>query len=336
MISEIALINFALTPEELEIAAGTPLEGLADGLLRATPFSEAGPASTDPILPEGVVATISARSTDPSVQWLNVRRNGTPGRLAFGRDLSGADARLRGPLRASLTAWNPTTEPMYLGIGLDGGPPGIAEIPARAEKTVVVPCRAPHGGPPQMAEVLLLDEDGEILEDAPADAELLVRDLRLQPGGSVFGRRLTHELRLLELSDRMSGRNEIYDTAVQMAKEFPIWGSGAGSFAAVVQLYLKPGQDWAAYAHNDWLETRITLGIVGLALVIVALGALVLHTLWGRGLGAMRIIIALWWVALAGCLVHARFDFPFQIHSVLFLFILLCGLLMALTARRSS
>ena len=35
-------------------------------------------------------------------------------------------------------------------------------------------------------------------------------------------------------------------------------------------------------------------------------------------------------LALAGCLIHARFDFPLQIHSVLFLFLVICALLLAL------
>ena len=35
-------------------------------------------------------------------------------------------------------------------------------------------------------------------------------------------------------------------------------------------------------------------------------------------------------LALAGCLVHARFDFPLQIHSILFLFLLIAAMLAAL------
>ena len=39
------------------------------------------------------------------------------------------------------------------------------------------------------------------------------------------------------------------------------------------------------------------------------------------------------WLALAGCLVHARYDFPFQVHSIVFLFLVLCAILFVLTRR---
>jgi hypothetical protein len=334
LISEVGLVNFAMTPEELAAAAAIPLESLVDQLLNVAPFSDTDAAFlTSPILPEGAEASLTSRATDRTVQWLTIRRHGSTGPLGFGRELDGLDPRLRGPLRAALTAWNPNNEPIYLGISLDGGPRGVAEIPSRAEKTVVVPCRASHSGTPQVMEVSWVDADGELIEVAPGEAEILVRDLHLLPGGSVFGRRLTHDFRLLELGDRMSGRNEVYESSLAMARDFPFWGSGPGSFASLFQLYLKPGQDWAAYAHNDWLETRITFGPIGVVLVIVALGTLLVRSWLGRGLRTIRIVIALWWLALAGCLVHARFDFPFQIYSVLFLFMLLCAVLMALTAR---
>jgi hypothetical protein len=36
---------------------------------------------------------------------------------------------------------------------------------------------------------------------------------------------------------------------------------------------------------------------------------------------------------MAGCLAHARYDFPFQIHSIVFLFLVLCAILGVLTRR---
>ena len=39
------------------------------------------------------------------------------------------------------------------------------------------------------------------------------------------------------------------------------------------------------------------------------------------------------WLALAGCLVHARYDFPFQVHSIVFLFLVLCAILFVLSRR---
>ena len=42
------------------------------------------------------------------------------------------------------------------------------------------------------------------------------------------------------------------------------------------------------------------------------------------------------WLAQAGCLVHARFDFPFQIYSILQLFLLECAILFTIARRPSA
>jgi hypothetical protein len=294
----------------------------------------ADPVVAEILLPEGVAIEDTVRPSEPGVVWTSVHRNGTPGRLGFARTLVNLDPRLRGPLQVTFTAWNPAREPLYLGVALDGGSRAYAEVAPATVQTVTVPCRAPHGATPRLVEISMMDELGELVEEANPQAEFFIRDVRLQPGESVFARELVREFRLLELSDRMSGRQEYYENALQMARDYPIWGSGAGTFASIYQLYLKPGQDWAAYLHNDWMETRITLGTVGFSLVIASLAVLLVRSIWGRGLRTMQIVVALWWLALAGCLLHARFDFPFQIYSVLFLFILLCSVLMVLTAAR--
>ena len=59
------------------------------------------------------------------------------------------------------------------------------------------------------------------------------------------------------------------------------------------------------------------------AFVLLGLG-LLLEVAW---------VLVMMGLALAGCLVHARFDFPFQVHSILFLFILLCAILVNLSRR---
>ena len=95
----------------------------------------------------------------------------------------------------------------------------------------------------------------------------------------------------------------------------------------------RTGTYWPAQLHNDWLETRITFGWLGSGLIALALVAVVLRWFARGGIHGGRRFIILIWLALAGCLVHARYDFPFQIHSIVLLFLVLCAILSNLTRR---
>jgi len=125
----------------------------------------------------------------------------------------------------------------------------------------------------------------------------------------------------------MSGRTVIYENARQMARDYPLYGTGPGSFADLYQLYQPAmGKWWAAQVHDDWLETRITFGWVGFAMVLAALMMVPMHLWRGLGAGVPWPFAALLGVSLGGCLLHARFDFPLQIHSILALFLLVCSI----------
>jgi O-antigen ligase len=125
----------------------------------------------------------------------------------------------------------------------------------------------------------------------------------------------------------LSGRDEIYRNARQMTTDYPWFGTGAGTFGAVYHLYrARAHEDWAGYAHNDWLELRITLGWVGFGLALALLVLAASHWFVGAGIGLPWPVIALLWIALAGMLAHARFDFPFQVHSLELYFLVICGI----------
>ena len=51
------------------------------------------------------------------------------------------------------------------------------------------------------------------------------------------------------------------------------------------------------------------------------------------GIRGGRRFVVLIWLALAGCLLMARFDFPFQIHSILFLVLVFCAVLFSMSHR---
>jgi hypothetical protein len=134
------------------------------------------------------------------------------------------------------------------------------------------------------------------------------------------------------LADQISNRTEILHNAVPIAHDFPVFGTGAGTFGSLYPLYrTRPDQEWAAYVHDDWLETRITLGWAGLSLILLMLGTVLARWFVRGGLPVAWEFAGTIWVAMTGCLLHAKFDFPFQIYSVLFVFLLLAAILFCLS-----
>lgn len=137
--------------------------------------------------------------------------------------------------------------------------------------------------------------------------------------------------RLDQIQAGYQNREEMYDAARPMAADYPVFGTGPGTFATVFQLYrFSNSTYWPEQLHNDWLETQITFGWLGLLLLLAALACVALRWFAPGGIRGGRRLVMLAWLGLVGCLVHARFDFPFQIHSVLFLFLVICAILFSL------
>jgi len=140
--------------------------------------------------------------------------------------------------------------------------------------------------------------------------------------------------RMAQLSEGFEGREQMYDAARPMAADYPVFGTGPGTFESVFQLYrITTDTYWPAQLHNDWLETRITFGWVGCGLIGLALAIVVMRWFGRGGIPGGRRFTFLIWLALAGCLIHARYDFPFQIYSIVFLFLVLCAVLFNLSRR---
>ena len=144
-------------------------------------------------------------------------------------------------------------------------------------------------------------------------------------GGDLILRRFYNE----DFS-QMSGRNLIYDDATRMAKDFALFGSGAETFAPLYYFYRLKDPVWSAYVHNDYLETLITFGCFGAILIFLIFVSVWLVPFYGNGIPAPREFIGCIAVSMAGIMVHALFDLPFQIYSLHFEFAMLCALLTCL------
>lgn len=132
----------------------------------------------------------------------------------------------------------------------------------------------------------------------------------------------------------LSGREETYRLAERMARDYPWFGIGPGAFESVFQLYRNsPADYWPAQLHNDWMEYRITFGRAGCALLLAAGAIILARWLAPGGLRLPHPFVMCFWIALAGCLLHARFDFPLQIYSIQFVFVLICAALFGIGRR---
>jgi O-antigen ligase len=130
------------------------------------------------------------------------------------------------------------------------------------------------------------------------------------------------------------GREGINMTGQYMARDNALFGTGPGTFGAMYQLYRRSEtEEWQAYMHNDWLETLITFGRLGATPIFLTALLILSHWFWSGGIHGNKYFVMLLWVSLGGCLVHACFDFPLQIHSVLALFVVLCAVLSCLSRR---
>jgi O-antigen ligase len=110
-----------------------------------------------------------------------------------------------------------------------------------------------------------------------------------------------------ELADRAGDRAWYWHVAWQEAAEAPLFGRGAGSFATS-WLERLPVNVAVQDAHSVYLETLAELGLVGLALLVLALGIPLAAALRGVGAAAAAGYVAF--------LVQAGVDWHWELPAV--------------------
>lgn len=143
--------------------------------------------------------------------------------------------------------------------------------------------------------------------------------------------------RMDEIGENFQGREDMYKTASVIARDHPLFGTGPGTFRFMFQFYRgSVSEYWPAQLHNDWLELRTDFGWLGFSLILLALTLVLARWFVPGGIRLGRRFVYLLWLALGGCLLHARWDFPFQMYSIAFLFLLLCAVLSTLGRREAG
>ena len=125
-------------------------------------------------------------------------------------------------------------------------------------------------------------------------------------------------------------RDDLYVSTIPLIKEFPIVGTGLGTFTDVYPR-VKPEQFSGHYdnAHNDWIELWVETGTIGLFLAILAVGIYFFSLIRalrkrndpyvkGIGVGVLG--------SSAAIFTHSMVDFNFHIPANSILFAVILGL----------
>jgi putative inorganic carbon (hco3(-)) transporter len=145
---------------------------------------------------------------------------------------------------------------------------------------------------------------------------LIVIDLLVV--GTYFGTQRLME-RIGQTSLQSEDRDELAGYALRMWKDYPVFGSGLGSFNAVFPRYSGEGAPQSyTHAHNDYLEFAAEAGAVGLLLLglMVCLSFLAaLRAQQARADPVMRGISFAAMMAIIALMIHSSVDFSLQIPA---------------------
>src|SRR5262249_21634666 len=142
-------------------------------------------------------------------------------------------------------------------------------------------------------------------------------------GGGIYGVWDKLEVRMKDMREGFMGRERLTEIGRKMAADAPFFGTGPETVQPLYQLYKGAADEyWPGQLHNDWLETRVTFGVFGFGVILCALGLSVANWFLGAGVPVSWRFASFMWLAMAGCLVHARWDLPFQVYSITELFLM--------------
>ncbi|MHB1425866.1 MAG: O-antigen ligase family protein, partial [Gemmataceae bacterium] len=145
-------------------------------------------------------------------------------------------------------------------------------------------------------------------------------------------------LATLETGEAFENRVPLWLRSLPIVPDFPIWGTGYGTFGYVEVMYRKAARPaefglWYDHAHNDYLEILVEGGVVGLCLAVLALAAV--YRLGFRALainrGSRRAGLALGALfAFTALALHSLAEFGAHIPAITLLATVVCAHVCAL------
>jgi O-antigen ligase len=118
--------------------------------------------------------------------------------------------------------------------------------------------------------------------------------------------------------------------AVKIAEDYPLFGTGGGTFYTAFTRYRGPGIDaYYDHVHNDYVQLLTETGVIGIALMgLFALGALACAVLaqWRRSDPQLRGVAFGVVMGVVAIGIHSTVDFNLQIPANAFIFVILLAL----------
>jgi O-antigen ligase len=122
----------------------------------------------------------------------------------------------------------------------------------------------------------------------------------------------------------MNGRIEFWKNSLHILSDFPITGTGAGTFRAIYPRYdLHPKGAWPLHAHNDFLETQTNGGLIASLSVVAFLFLFFRGTLEMYRKRNDRYVVHLYQGSLTGLvalLLHCLIDLQFGVSMAVGLY----------------
>ncbi len=144
--------------------------------------------------------------------------------------------------------------------------------------------------------------------------------------GTYFGTRRVVE-RITQTTAETEDRDEVAAYALIMWKDYPVFGSGLGSFPVVFPRYSADGTLVSyTHAHNDYLEFAAEAGVIGvsfLGLMVLMSFAAALRAQYLREDPLMRGLSFAAMMGILALMIHAAVDFNLQIPANALTFMLL-------------
>ena len=127
-----------------------------------------------------------------------------------------------------------------------------------------------------------------------------------------------------------SGRAAVWKEASGIARDYPVVGTGLGTFAVAFRRYQTTLlNSFVDHAHNDYLEVTTDTGILGAALLFIPIIGLVIKMIlaYAGARSAYRRSVLLACIgSAAALLVHTTMDFNLQIPANALLFAVVLGI----------